>query len=169
MQHYVNIIMFGFWRRQVIGNNFTPQNAGDIEHTALRGLSSQRTVMSLAKTQNNGGDSSDMWILFILIETPCALSYTSVPCWGCSSSRSSSGCLYSPRPSCSDPGHEPLTCSLHRKSPKEHKVPTLPKEPPGRPNNSNKQWRNSRRFALKMYLFFAAVTYPTWFSRVFGL
>ena len=58
--------------------------------------------------------------------------------------------LFLPLPSCSDPGPEPLTCSLHQKFPVEHKLPTLPTEPPARPNNLNKQSSDYAIFDLKI-------------------
>lgn len=47
--------------------------------------------------------------------------YTAV-CWSHSGGCGSSGCLYLPRPSWSDPGHEPLTCSLHRNAPRRRQT-----------------------------------------------
>lgn len=66
------------------------------------------------------------------------------------SSRSGGGCLYLPHPSCSDPGHEPFSCSLQKQFPTEHKLPALPIEPPGQAHNLNKEWRDETAFALEM-------------------
>lgn len=120
-----------FWTIIVLSTSYSPEksSAEASSCTSVRHPRSSRSLLFYCLNKQT------LWIMAVIFESICLTgiyfkhSCTLVPPWG--SSSSSSGCLDLPRPSCSDLGHECLTCSLHRKFPLEHKPPTLPIEPPG--------------------------------------